>query len=859
MRFIRSLEELGREDFALAGSKGAGLGELARMGLPVPPGFVVLTPAYWTFVAKGELQARVEELARHVSDPSSAEAASKEIRRLFEECDVPEEIRGEVASAYEALGRGRVAVRSSATAEDLPEASFAGQYETYLAVDGAESLVAAVRRCWSSLWTARALIYRSTRGLAPSDVALGVVVQRLVEADAAGVLLTANPVNGQRDQMAIDAGWGLGEAVVGGQVDPDHWVADAHSGAILEARIARKELMTRAGASGTELVPVAAELRERAVLGEGEIAALVDLGRRVSTHFGVAQDIEWARAEGAFFLLQSRPITSLFPIPAPASASDAGLRVYVCLNFLQGLEEPITPAGIDFLGRIACGPAALLGVKVGRGAWPPAFKVAAGRAYLDATEALAHPGLRRVLVTLASLLDRPTAEILESLLATEPRLAARGGRPPVHPRVGLVLQMFSRALATLVAPQSARSRGLARVERAIAQLEREAAGLANEEQRRRFMIDAPPRLFPSFVPHMIPLVGPGLGSRFLAEAKLQGWLGDASGLQRVLRSLPYNPTTEMDLALWRLARELHAQGSEPAHEHPKVQAFLSAYGHRAIREIDIGMPRWREDPVYLIDMLHAYRRQSTDADAEAHFRRGAEEAERAARELVEQVRVRRGAVRAWLLRFLLSRVRVLAGLREYPKFFAVRFIAAGRRVLHELGADLVAAGRLAAAEDIFFLRFRDWEDPRSDLRALAAANRTQYERDLARRPVPRVMTSEGATLFAPSRAENGALVGVAASPGVHEGAVRVIRDPRGTALALGEVLVAHGTDPAWTPLFLTAGALVMEIGGTMSHGSIVAREYGIPAVVGVPDAMSILQTGQRVRVDGAAGLVVPLA
>jgi len=271
------------------------------------------------------------------------------------------------------------------------------------------------------------------------------------------------------------------------------------------------------------------------------------------------------------------------------------------------------------------------------------------------------------------------------------------------------------------------------------------------------------------------------------------------------------------------------------------------------------MPRWSDDPAYLLDVLRAYLRQGADADAEAHFCRGAEEAERAARELVAEVRVGRGALRAWFMRFLLSRVRALAGLREYPKFFGVRFIAAGRRVLHELGADLVAAGRLAAGEDVFFLRFRDWQDPTSDLRALATANRAQYERDLARRPVPRVMTSEGATLFAPpSRAEKGALVGVAASAGVHEGAVRVIADPRGATLEPGEVLVAHGTDPAWTPLFLTAGALVMEIGGTMSHGSIVAREYGIPAVVGVPDAMSILRTGQRVRVDGAAGLVVPL-
>jgi pyruvate,water dikinase len=276
-----------------------------------------------------------------------------------------------------------------------------------------------------------------------------------------------------------------------------------------------------------------------------------------------------------------------------------------------------------------------------------------------------------------------------------------------------------------------------------------------------------------------------------------------------------------------------------------------------VREIDVGMPRWREDPGHVLNVLRIYLSHGPENDSERQFREGEQAAEKALAALVERVRQTRGWLRARFLEFLLHRIRALAGLREFPKFLFVRILASIRRVLARAGTDLVAAGRLDRAEDVFFLDLNDLESS-ADLRALSARNRAEYERELARKIIPRVMTSEGETFYTAPNLVPGALAGTAASPGVYEGKARVILDPRGAKLEPGEVLVAPSTDPAWTPLFLSAGALVMELGGIMSHGSVVAREYGIPAVVGVPEATQRLRTGQRVRVDGESGQVVPL-
>lgn len=856
MTLTRPFAGITGADLQLAGGKGANLGAMVQAGLPVPPGFVLLTGAYRLFVQQAGIQAEIERLAAAVDtgSPESLDDASARIRALFDQHSLPPEVAGAITSAYEALGAGPVAVRSSATAEDLPGASFAGQQETYLNIEGAGQVVQAVKRCWSSLWTGRALAYRARSGIAPGDVALAVVVQQLVAAEAAGVLFTADPISGRRDRVVIDGAWGLGEAVVSGSVSPDHWLADGATGAIIAEKVGTKTVMTVRVAGGTEERPVPTELQGKPVLDHGQVAALVALGRKTAAHFGAPQDIEWALAGGRFYLLQSRPITTLFPLPAPPPPPGAGLRVYMSMGPFQGVMEPLTPAGISAFGVIAGTLARVLGLQAVAGA-PSIFAVAARRIYIDVTAIVrTKAGSTRL-----ENLDAGSARAVRDLQARDERLrpAAGGGRVPlrgISKRV--LLTVLGRVLAALANPERARANARRKVEAYVDSLEEASHRLSGLSERLRFVRGALASAFAAVPLRTAPVFVAGLAARSLAAKKLQSWGYAPAVLDPVGRSLAHNPTTEMDLALWRLSRTLLAEGAAPRAEHPAVQAFLEQYGHRAVREIDPGIPRWREQPEPVLQMLANYL-EAGAADAEQHFAQGATAAEAAIGAITAQVRRQQGAGKAALVRFLLRRFRQLAGVREWHKFYLVRVFAIVRGVLREAGAELVRAGQLDDADDVFFLEFADLESLR-DLRDLAARNRADYARELQRRLVPPVVTSEGEVSFGVPPAAEGMLVGTGASAGVYEGVVHVVLSPLGARLEPGEVLVAPGTDPAWTPLFLTAGALVTETGGMISHGSVVAREYGIPAVVGVSEATTRLRTGQRVRVDGGAGTVVVL-
>lgn len=858
MELVRWFADLGKDAIGPAGGKGANLGEMTRAGLPVPPGFVLLTSAYRAFVAANQLQGEIVRLAGPVQpdDAASADEASAAIRALFDQGAIPPEVAAAVLEAYGALGGGTVAVRSSATAEDLPGASFAGQQETYLNISGNEAVLAAVKRCWSSLWTPRAISYRARQSIGPDEVALAVVIQRQINAEAAGVLFTANPVTGHRRQMVIDGAWGLGESVVSGLVTPDHWVADGTTGAIIEAQVQRKLTMTVRTATGTEQQPVPEDLQLKPCLDAAGVGALVALGRKVAAHYGSPQDLEWALADGRFYLVQSRPITTLFPLPAPEPPADAGLRVYLCGNMLQGILEPLTPMGLYCFQMIGYGAGKLVGQAMPPGETAPAVKQAHMRMYIDATTGLRHPRVRKVIMTVPQIIDRPMGLALKALAERERRIDPVPGPMPVRLRFSLAAVIVPRMIMTVLSPRIGRRMALRDMDRFIREREEAAARATTFAQKIAFV-----RQIPNLLPRIArlgPVMLPAVGLRFVVEDKLQEWLGDAAGFQPVVRALPHNPTTQMDLELWRVSRRLMAEGAHPTADHPAVQAFLAKYGHRGVREIDIGMPRWSDDPAHVLNVLVGYLAQGDEADAEAHFRRGAEAAEAAIPPLVAAVRQRKGWLKAAFMRFLLRRVRELAGMREYPKFYAVKTIAINRQVLQSAGADLVAQGRLDQPEDIFFLTLPEAESG-GDLRAMVSERRAEYTRELGRRAVPRILTSEGEAIYGAPPAAEGALVGTPASAGVYEGRVRVIHDPKGARLEPGEVLVAPGTDPAWTPLFLTAGALVMEIGGVMSHGSVVAREYGIPAVVGVAGATERLKTGDRVRVDGETGQVLPLA
>lgn len=869
---------------ACAGGKGTNLARLARAGFAVPPGFIVTTDAYRTFVAANQLQSRILALAQAVSmaDTAVLENTSTQIRAWFEQGVLPAEIAAQITSAYHALSSPPVAVRSSATAEDLPGLAFAGQHDTYLNVVGEEAVLDAVKRCWGSLWTARAIAYRARNHIPPGEAVLAVVVQKLIAADSSGVLFTANPVTGRRDEMIIEASFGLGEAVVSGQVDPDHYVVNSARWEATERKLGAKEMaiMPRA-AGGTEQVQ--RHDPQGQALPDAQMIELAQTAQRAAEHFGSPQDIEWAWADRQLYLLQSRPITSLYPLPAhPDSAEE--LRIFVNFNAIQGVSEPLTPLGIDTLRLLFSGVFKRLHIQHSPRQLLPE---AGGRLFLDFTNMASDLRLQKI--GLALLADtEPGAQ--QTLL----HLLEAGRIPPkriltLRRMVALflaLLPILRRLLTALLRPDQVRPRFIAEAEQYIAEVQHNAQAAGDLAAYLRAMeCDLPhaERISFNIMPVVMPVVSGGLP---LLARWLSDWLGEPpEAAWKLMHGLPGNVTVEMNLKLWAAAQRIRAdaqvlevmltqpvetladiyrQGQLPASAQHALDEFLQAYGMRGTAEIDLGRPRWRDDPTPIMQTLLGYFQLEDPAQApDVLFRQRAEQAERLASEFVARARhMRFGWLRAWLLGGLIQRLRALGGLREVPLFYIARLYAIYRAALLGHAQKLVAQGDLERAADIFYVpletlkRFAEGET--ADLTSIVTANRADYERECARKQMPRILLSTGEAFYEGVRdtadSEN-ALVGNAVSSGIVEGQVRVIFDPRNSRLEPGEILVCPATDPGWTPLFLTAGGLVMEIGGMMTHGSIVAREYGIPAVVGVHQATTRLQTGQRVRVDGNNGRV----
>ena len=881
--FIIPFAAIGKDALLVAGGKAANLGELVRAGFPVPPGFCVTTAAYETVADDAGLEPTLAALVEaDAGDIGRLAELAAEARSRLAGADVPDVLGREISEAYGELGDGvPVAVRSSATAEDLPGASFAGQQDTYLNVVGAEAVLDAVRHCWASLWTDRAVSYRATNGIDPRGVRLAVVVQRMVDASVAGVLFTANPVTGKRHQAVIDASTGLGEAVVSGAVNPDHFVANTATGEIVERRLGDKRVAIVAGAGGgTERVELAAE-EYGASLTDAQILSLAELGGRVEEHYGAPQDTEWAiDGDGGVWLLQARPITTLFPLPEDAPTDDEDLRVYFSFNVAQGVYGPLTPMGIQAFRLITSSVVTFAG-------HPPAnphkgaafFAEAAGRIFMDITPVLRNRQGSAVFEGFMTHAEARTAPIVRQL-GNDPRLAAVPTRR--WPILRTILLAFARGRTPLHVAEALAlpERARVRAARVVAQLRKADEAPPGATGRlvaaERLLRDGPKEI----LPNVAPVFATGLAANAIA-GRLLGDLATDDERRVAMRALPHNPTTEMDLALWALAREARsdsdsagALGQAPperlAEEYregslpPKLQGglsdFLRLYGHRGVAEIDLGLPRWSEDPTYIMGVLENYLRlEDPESAPDVRFGRAEREAEEMVSELGRRAK-RKGRLRGTLARFLLGRARELSGLRETPKFTFVLLLARVRSLLWPVGEELAQAGRLGKAEDIFFINIPEaWAAlAGEDLRAVVRERRAAYVREMRRRHVPRLILSDGTEPTAEehdaAEAEN-VLRGAPASGGVVSGKARVVMDPGSAHLEPGEILVAPSTDPGWTPLFLTAGGLVMEMGGPMSHGAIVAREYGIPAVVGVPDATERIHTGQKISVDGSEGIV----
>jgi rifampicin phosphotransferase len=795
MKFVAPLPAFGRNDVASAGGKGANLGELVRAGLPVPGGFVITTAGYAAAVRPLDLRI-VDRLA-------AGDSAS--VRTDIEAISMPAELRADIADAYATLGAGPVAVRSSATAEDLPGAAFAGQQDTYLNVKGEPELINAVQRCWGSLWTERAISYRTRLGIDSAEVQIAVVVQPMINAEMAGVMFTADPVSGDRETIMIDASIGLGEAVVSGLVTPDHYALD-DQGRIREFH------------SG--------DLDRTQRLPDRVLAELARLGLAVAKHFGRPQDIEWAYAEDRVWLLQARPMTALPPPPIELNAAQRRLGS-VLLDYL-----PVRPYPIDMTTWVPYGPAGMMAQVTGRFGFRDVFEK-----FLPEDE-------YGVVDRFVPVAPRPTLDVLRApwriaTLARRYDPAKWTDDPRFAQFLGEVRDLAARDLTMMPWPQ-------------LKAMPREALALIKPIGDLR--IDYLPRTGLALL--RLFLVLRLLRRSSLLADLLVGAPTRTTDANRALEVLATRARENSQLRETIRKADPRALAAFPEFE-AEFKAYLAEYGHReTVTPVLVTPPTQGEAPETVLGLISVLAAEPP---------RPPEDANRAMSELLKHRLLRGRRRRRMRIERWIEAARAGIVFREDSHFYFLMPLPILRRSLLEMGRRLRDAGVLDEPADVFHLRLEELEaiedpsklsstDPgRGEADSLRAAVGVRSRR---REELAGVRLIDPTAVF-PQRDRGDALItGTPASSGSATGPVTVIRGPTEfSRLAPGDVLVCPYTNPAWTTLFQRAAAVVVDSGGPASHAAIVAREYGIPAVMGTGIGTATLTDGQLVTVNGSAGRV----
>jgi phosphoenolpyruvate synthase/pyruvate phosphate dikinase len=857
--YVLGFQEIDQTQVELVGGKAAHLGELSRIeGFRVPAGFCVTTDAFHRIMAEAtSIDDRLDRLSRLKPDDREAiRALSADIRRILEGIAIPDDLAAAIRRSLAQLGeRAAYAVRSSATAEDLPTASFAGQQDTYLNVVGASPILECVSRCWASLFTERGVTYRLRNGVDHRKVHMAVVVQQMVFPQAAGILFTADPVTGNRYVASVEASFGLGEALVSGLVNPD--VYKVRDGEVVAKTIGVKQLAICASPAGwTQEQAIDPQRRKQPALTDAQILRLAQLGRRIEAHFGHPQDIEWCLVDDDFHIVQSRPITTLFPIPA---AADQENHVYVSVGHQQMMTDPMTP----------------LGLSVWQLTTPRPMSEAGGRLFVDVTRGLASPASRAGLLKLLGRSDPLIGDALQTVLDRGDFIPSlpdevSGGPPagdapaPIDTDSAIVAELIGNSEASIAAlKRDIRTKsGSALLDFILEDL----------HELKRILFD----------PKSLRVIMAGMEATWWLNEQLQLWLGEKNAADTLTQSVPHNVTSEMGLGLLDVADVIRRHPDVVAFlrrvddegfldELPKlaggreareaVRAWLDKYGMRGVGEIDITRPRWSERPTTLVAILLRHVENFEPGAAERRFEQGRQEAWKKEQELLERLRsLPDGERKARETKRMIDRVRTFAGYREYPKYGKVSRYFVYKQALMEEAERLVQARVLREKEDIFYLRFQEMQDV---VRTNQVDDQLIRQRKNAFRSYhaltpPRVLTSDGEAIAGRYRRNDvpaGGLVGLPVSGGTVEGRARVVLDMAEADLETGDILVTAHTDPSWTPLFLAIRGLVTEVGGLMTHGAVIAREYGLPAVVGVEHATRLIRDGQRIRVHGTDGYV----
>ena len=707
--YVLGLQEIDQTQVAVVGGKGGQLGELSRIeGIHVPAGYCVTTDAFRRVMADApSINDRLDQLSRMKPDETDAiRTLSAEIRRSVERIPIPDDLVAAITRPLTRLGeQAGYAVRSSATAEDLPTASFAGQQDTYLNVVGPMAILQHVSRCWASLFTERAVTYRLRNGFDHRKVQMAVVVQRMVSPDAAGILFTADPITGNRKIAAVEASFGLGEALVAGLQNPD--VYKVRDGEIVAKAVAAKQLAIRAlPAGGTQEQAIDRARQEQAALTDEQVVRLAQLGRRIEAHFGRPQDIEWCLVDDGFQIVQSRPITTLFPIP---ESGDRENHVYISVGHQQMMTDPMKPLGLSFWQMTTPAPMAEAG----------------GRLFVDVTQRLASPASRAGLLELVGRSDPLTGDALQTILERDRFIRPLPGEGSPGPLLG-------GATAPIETDPAIVTELIGRSEASIAALERDIRTKSGEALLDFIRADIQELRRILFDPQSHQVFMSAMEATWWLNEQLEAWLGEKNAADTLTQSVPHNVTSEMGLALLGVADVIrphpevvaflqHVEDEGFLDELPKlaggreardaIEAWLDKYGMRCVGEIDITRPRWSERPSTLVPMILGNIKNFEPGAGERRFEQGRQEAEKKEQELLERLRaLPDGERKAEETKRMIDRVRTFIGYREYPKYGMVSRYFVYKQALLEEAERLVQAHVLREKEDIFYLTFQELHD-----------------------------------------------------------------------------------------------------------------------------------------------------
>lgn len=859
---VLGLHEIEKTQLSLVGGKGLHLGELSKIqGIQVPEGFCVTTVGYQKAIEQNEtLQVLLDQLTMlKVEDRDQIGNISRKIRQIIMEVDIPSDVVKAVAQYLSQFGEEHAyAVRSSATAEDLPHASFAGQQDTYLNITGVDAILQHISKCWASLFTDRAVIYRMQNGFDHSQVYLSVIVQRMVFPQASGILFTADPITSNRKVLSIDAGFGLGEALVSGLVSADCF--KVQDGQIIDKRIATKKMAIYGRKEGgTETQQIDSDQQKAQTLTDEQILQLARIGRQIEAHFGQPQDIEWCLARDTFYIVQSRPITTLFPIP---EASDQENHVYISVGHQQMMTDPIKPLGLSFFLLTTVAP----------------MRKAGGRLFVDVTHHLASPDSREVFLKGMGQHDQLLKDALMTIIKRRDFIKSipndKTAPNPSRGNADMPAQVENDPTIVSDLIESSQT--------SIEELKQNIQTKSGSDLFRFILEDIQELKKILFNPKSSVLIRTAMNASLWINEKMNEWLGEKNAADTLSQSVPHNITSEMGLALLDVADVIrpypevidylqHVKDDNFLDELAKfdggsktrdaIYDYLSKYGMRCTGEIDITRTRWSEKPTTLVPMILNNIKNFEPNVGHRKFEQGRQEALKKEQELLDRLKqLPDGEQKAKETKRAIDIIRNFSGFREYPKYGMVNRYFVYKQALLKEAEQLIEAGVIHEKEDIYYLTFEE-------LHEVARTHKLDYQIISTRKDEytlyeklspPRVITSDGEIVTGEYKRENlpaGAIVGLPVSSGVIEGRARVILNMEDADLEDGDILVTSFTDPSWTPLFVSIKGLVTEVGGLMTHGAVIAREYGLPAVVGVENAAKLIKDGQRIRVHGTEGYI----